>query len=103
VLNEGVSIISTQQFNGVSFQGFPTTTTSETLITVTAAGASLAPRSMTFNGTQFQQDFGNFTGVYVRVASSNLMGLNLIMAGSNDPTGGFSRSVATPPATIQYQ
>jgi hypothetical protein len=103
VLNEGVSIISTQQFNGVSFQGFPITTTTETLITVTAAGASLAPRSMTFNGTQFQQNFGNFTGVYVRVASSNAMGLNLVMAGSNDPTGGFSRSVATPPATIQYQ
>jgi hypothetical protein len=37
------------------------------------------------------------------VASSNGLGLNLIMAGSNDPTGGISRSQATPPATIQYQ
>jgi len=103
VLNEGTSIISTQQFDGVTFQGFPTTTTTETLITVTAAGAALASRPMTFNNTQFQEDFGNFTGVYVRVASSNGLGLNLVMAGSNDPTGGFSRSVATPPATIQYQ
>jgi hypothetical protein len=102
VLNEGTAILA-QQFDAVSFAGFPTTATTETLITVTAAGASLAPRGLTFNGTQFQTNFGNNAGIYVRVASSNGQGLALTMAGSNDPTGGFSRSVATPPATIAYQ
>jgi hypothetical protein len=102
VLNEGTAILA-QQFDAVSFVGFPTTATTETLITVTAAGAALAPRGLTFNGTQFQTNFGNNAGIYVRVASSNGQGLALTMAGSNDPTGGFSRSVATPPATIAYQ
>jgi hypothetical protein len=101
VLNEGTTGLA-QTFNGVSFQGFPTTTNTETLITVTAAGGALAPRTLTFNTTTLQTTLGA-GGFYVKVASSNGLGLNLIMAGSNDPTGGISRSQATPPATIQYQ
>jgi hypothetical protein len=101
ILNEGATGLA-QTFNGVAFQGFPTGPNSAILIDVTAAGAALAPRPLQFNTTTLQLTLGT-GGLYVRVASSNALGLNLIMAGSNDPTGGFSRSQAIAPATIQYQ
>jgi len=102
VLNEGTTGLA-QTFNGVTFQGFPTTTTTAILIDVSAAGSALSARTITFSGTQLQMTFGAGSGTYVRVASSNGIGYTLVMAGSNDPTGGFSRSIQIPPAAIQYQ
>jgi hypothetical protein len=105
VLNEGTTGLA-QTFNGVAFQGFPITTTTAILIDVTAAGSSVSARTIQFNGTQLQMSLGT-GGLYLRAASSNAVGYTLIMAGSNDPTGGFSRSQAvpgaTPPITISYQ
>ena len=101
VLNEGATG-SIQVFDDVVFQGFPTAPTSVALIDVTAVGSGAAARTIQFNNTQLQTTLGS-GGLYVRVASSNPFAVNLIMNGSNDPTGGASRSQATPPATIQYQ
>jgi hypothetical protein len=101
VLNEGTTALP-HTFNGVLFQGFPTATTSAILIDVSAAGLVSGGRFIDFNGTQLQTTLGP-GGLYVRAASSNAIGYTLRMIGSNDPTGGFTRSQAIAPAVIQYQ
>jgi hypothetical protein len=92
VLDEG-GVARGQQFAGVTFAGFPTTPNGVALIDVTGVGAALAPRTMTFTGTQLQTSLGA-GGQYLRVSSSNLQGLTVIMSGSNDTAGGPARSQA---------
>jgi hypothetical protein len=103
VLSEG-GTVRTETFNGVSFQGFSTTDPSVILIDVTGPGVTPSGRTIQFNGTQFQTIPALATGaLYVRVTSSDGLLLNLIMNGSNDPTGGASRSQTNNGATITYQ
>ncbi|MBK9692374.1 MAG: hypothetical protein IPO73_11920 [Gemmatimonadetes bacterium] len=83
-------------FDDVVFQGFPTAPTSVALIDVTAVGSGAAARTIQFNNTQLQTTLGS-GGLYVRVASSNPFAVNLIMNGSNDPTGGPPRPGPPPP------
>jgi fibronectin-binding autotransporter adhesin len=101
IVNEQGTIRS-QLFDRGIFQGFPTTATSAVLIDFTGVGTSVTQRQVQFNTTTLQTSLGS-GGLYVRVTSSNALGLRLTMAGSNDPTGGFSRSQALNGAQIQYQ
>jgi hypothetical protein len=80
-----------QQWDNLTFQNFPTTATSEIFFNVTAVGGAATPRNITVNSTTVQTSLGS-GGTYVKAVSSNGFGLNLIMNGSNDPTGGPSRS-----------
>jgi hypothetical protein len=80
-----------QLFDNVSFTGFPTTATTVSLMDMTAVGAALAPRSITFNNLTVQTSLGT-GGLYAKLVSSNSLGVTLTISGSNDPTGGPSRS-----------
>jgi hypothetical protein len=80
-----------QQFDFVTYQGFPTTANSAILLNVTAVGGAAAPRTITINSTTVQTSLGT-GGLYAKAVSSNGFGLNLVINGSNDPTGGPSRS-----------
>jgi hypothetical protein len=80
-----------QQFDFVTYQGFPTTANSVILLNVTAVGGAAAPRSIIVNNTTVQTSLGA-GGLYAKAVSSNGFGLNLVINGSNDPTGGPSRS-----------
>jgi hypothetical protein len=93
--------IRSQTFDRALFQGFPTGATTAVLMDLTMVGTSVQ-RQVTFNNTALQTSLGS-GGLYVRVTSSNGLGLKLIMNASNDPTGGFSRSQTVNGAVIQYQ
>jgi hypothetical protein len=80
-----------QQFDNMTFQNFPTTATGEILFNVTAVGGAAAARTITVNTTTVQTSLGT-GGLYVKAVSSNGFGLNVVMSGSNDATGGPSRS-----------
>ncbi len=101
ILNEN-GLQSTQVFDNVAFQGFPTTANSSVLIDVTAQGNATGGRFIDIHSTQLQTSLGT-GGLYLRAQSGNGIGYTLRMIGSNDPTGGFSRSQAIAPVTIQYQ
>ncbi len=84
VLNEQ-GTARAQQFDNVTFQN----NTTSTMLDVTAVGAALAPRTIQFNNTTVP--FGG-TNLYVQLTSSNGLGVTVVMNGSNNPTGGPSRS-----------
>lgn len=101
VVNEQGTIRS-QVFDRAQFQGF---SASATLMDMTMVGASAATRQVTFNNVNFQT---SVTNLYAKLVSSNTQGITVTMLGSNDPTGGPSRS--SPPfgqtsngATIVWQ
>ena len=101
IVNEQGTIRS-QLFDRAIFQGFPTIPNSAVLIDYTGVGTNVTQRQVQFNATTLQTNLGS-GGLYVRVTSSNGFGLRLTMAGSNDPTGGFSRSQTVNGAQILYQ
>jgi hypothetical protein len=74
-----------QQFDNVTFQN----DTTSTLLTLSLVGAALAPRTVTFNSETFSFNGSN---LYVKLTSSNGLGATVVMNGSNNPTGGPSRS-----------
>jgi hypothetical protein len=90
ILNEKGTALP-QTFNNVSFTGFPTTATTVSLMDMTAVGSALAVRSVTFNNLTVQTSLGS-GGLYAKLVSSNSLGVTLTINGSNDPTGGPSRS-----------
>jgi hypothetical protein len=103
ILNEGASGLS-QAFDNVTFQNFPTTgSPGFPLMSVSLSGGAAGPRSVTFNGTILQTSFGGGTGTYLQTASTNGFPYTLIMAGSNDVTGGPARSSAGTATTITWQ
>ncbi len=74
-----------QQFDNVTFQN----DTTSTLLSLSLVGTALAPRTVTFN--TMTVPFGG-SNTYVQLVSSNGQGVTVVINGSNNPTGGPSRS-----------
>ncbi len=91
VVNEQ-GTIRFQTFDRAAFQGFPTGATSAILMDLTLAGTSVTPRPLTFTAPTVQTSLGS-GGLYARLVSSNgPLAVTVTISGSNDPTGGPSRS-----------
>ncbi len=80
-----LGVILPQQFDNVTFQN----DTTSTLLDLKLVGAALAPRTVTFNSSTFSFNGSN---LYVQLVSSNGLGVTVVINGSNNPTGGPSRS-----------
>ena len=95
VLNEPTAVAET--FNGVTFQNFATTNT--TMLSMTGPGSALTVRSVTFNNVNFQSLGAGANNYYVKLVSSNGLGLNLTMSGSNQSPqqGGNGPTLSSPP------
>ncbi len=102
ILNDQGGVTLNHVFNGVTFQGFPTTPTSVALMDITAFGSAAGGKFIDLNNTQLQTTLGT-GGLYLRAASGNGIGYTVRVISSNDPTGGASRSQAIAPASILYQ
>jgi hypothetical protein len=90
IVNEQGTIRS-QLFDKAQFSGFPTSATSVVLIDMALVGAP-GPRGITFNTTTVQPTLGT-GGLYARLLNSNgPVPVTVTFNGSNDPTGGPSRS-----------
>lgn len=74
-----------QQFDNVIFQN----DTTATLLTLSLVGSALTTRSVVFNTPTFSFNGSN---LYIALTSSNGLGVTLGVVGSNNPTGGPSRS-----------
>ncbi|MEO8201706.1 MAG: hypothetical protein ABI679_14350, partial [Gemmatimonadota bacterium] len=85
VVNEQGTIRS-QQFDRVSFSGY---SAGATLMDMTMVGASVTPRPITFNGLALQT---SGAGLYAKLVSSNSQFVTVTINGSDDPTGGPSKS-----------
>ncbi|MEP7325205.1 MAG: hypothetical protein ABI836_04580 [Gemmatimonadota bacterium] len=84
--------IRAQQFDRAVFQGFPTGATSTILMDMTMVGTNVTPRPVTFTAPTVQTSLGA-GGLYARLVSSNgPQSVTVTISGSNDPTGGPSRS-----------
>ena len=83
--------VRAQQFDNVIFQNFPTVANTTILMNMTMVGSALATRSFTINTPTVQTSLGS-GGLYAQLMSSNGFGITVTIAGSNDPTGGPSRS-----------
>lgn len=91
VVNEQGTLRS-QQFDRAVFSGFPTTATSAILLDMTMVGTVVTPRPVTFTAPTVQTSLGA-GGLYARLVSSNgPQSVTVTINGSNDPTGGPSRS-----------
>jgi hypothetical protein len=91
VVNEQGTIRS-QQFDRAVFSGFPTVATSAILLDLTLVGTNVTPRPVTFTAPTVQTSLGT-GGLYARLVSSNgPQAVTVTISGSNDPTGGPSRS-----------
>jgi len=77
--------IRLQQFDNVTFQN----DTTSTLLSLSLVGTALLPRTVTFNSTTVPFNGSN---TYVQLVSSNGLGVTVVINGSNNPTGGPSRS-----------
>jgi hypothetical protein len=82
-----------QQFDNVTFQN----DTTSTLLSLSMVGAALAPRTVTFNGWTLSFNGSNS---YVQLVSSNGLGVTVVVNGSNNPTGGPSRSIPSFGSTV---
>jgi hypothetical protein len=78
--------IRTQQFDRALFQGFAA---SATLMDMTMVGTALTPRAVGFQAPFVQT---SVTNLYAKLVSSNGLGITVTISGSNDPTGGPSKS-----------
>jgi hypothetical protein len=85
IVNEQGSIRA-QQFDRVSFSGY---SPGATLMDMTMVGAAVSPRSVTFNGLALQS---SGAGLYAKLVSSNSQFVTVTINGSDDPTGGPSKS-----------
>jgi hypothetical protein len=102
VLDEGTpGTTSTEQFDNVVLQN----NTTSTMLDMTLGGSALATRVVQFNNLTVP--LGG-TNLYAKLTSWNGLGVTLKIVGSNNPTGGPSRS--NPPfgqtaggATILWQ
>lgn len=74
-----------QQFDNVTFQN----DTTSTLLSLSLVGSALTTRTVAFNSTSVSFNGSN---TYVQLVSSNGLGVTVILVGSNNPTGGPSRS-----------
>jgi hypothetical protein len=86
-----------QQFDNVTFQGFPTT--GATMLSFTGVGGAATPRNLTFTNVTFQLLPVGAGNLYVTLISSNGFGLNLTMQGSNQGRqgGGNGLTLSNPP------
>lgn len=82
-----------QQFDNVTFQN----DTTSTLLSLSLVGTALAPRSVAFNSTVVPSNGSN---TYVQLVSSNGLGVTVVLVGSNNATGGPSRSNPAFGATV---
>ena len=73
------------QFDNITFQGAPVD--GFTQLQVTAPGGALAPVILTFNNLTFTPLTTGNTGLYIDGTSSNGLGLNLVVNGSNVVNG----------------
>ncbi len=85
VVNEQ-GTIRPQQFDRVSFLGY---SAGATLMDMTMVGTSVTPRPITFNGLALQT---SGAGLYAKLVSSNSQFVTVTINGSDDPTGGPSKS-----------
>jgi hypothetical protein len=83
--------IRSQQFDRAQFINFPTGATSAILMDMTMVGTAVTPRPITFTAPTVQTSLGT-GGLYARLLSSNALLVTVTISGSNDPTGGPSRS-----------
>lgn len=74
-----------QQFDNVTFQN----DTTSTLLSLSLVGSALTTRTVAFNSTNVSFNGSN---TYVQLVSSNGLGVTVVLVGSNNPTGGPSRS-----------
>jgi alpha-tubulin suppressor-like RCC1 family protein len=108
ILQEGTTPLP-QVFNGVTFQNM-STTAGAVQLTVRLAGVAggAAPRSVTFNATNFTHIPTVGSGaLYVDMASTNSTIVGLMLAGSNEgPTAqgnGQGNTQVAAPATVTWQ
>ena len=87
IVNEQ-GIARTQLFDRAAFSLYPATAT---LMDLTLVGSNAAPRNETFVGPNLQTSITG-PGLYARLVSSNGQSVTLTISGSNDPTGGPSKS-----------
>jgi hypothetical protein len=100
ILNEAGTILS-QTFDGVTFQGFPITGTTDILMDLSLVGINSAPRTITFNTTTLQTTLGA-GGLYVRARTEGSpQFFNVVMSGSNVGGTGGDGPTRSDPANQQ--